>query len=686
MQEQFDGNRLGRETSPYLLQHQGNPVHWWAWGPGALAEAKRTGKPILLSVGYAACHWCHVMAHESFEDEETARVMNDLFVNIKVDREERPDVDAIYMAALHELGEQGGWPLTMFLTSDAEPFWGGTYFPKDARYGRPAFTQVLKEIARVYRDEQGKVRQNADALKDRLAPKFDGGADAGPDAIPGDAVLKDLGRRLLQLVDPTNGGIRGAPKFPQTQFFNFLWRAGLRYGLPNPLEAVELTLAHIAQGGIYDHLGGGFARYSVDERWLVPHFEKMLYDNALLLELMTEVWRETKSPLLAARVSETVDWLLREMVTEEDGFASSLDADSEGEEGKFYVWSLSEIEEVLGPEDARLFAEIYDVTPEGNFEGHNILNRINSLELRDDATEARLTLVREKLLARRACRVRPGFDDKVLADWNGLMIAALTKAAETFDRPDWLAAAERAFAFVSVRMMSGVRLLHSYRVGEAKAPATATDYANMIKAALALANVTGNVDYLNRARAWTELLDHHYWAEGHGGYYLAADDTVDLIVRTINALDDATPNANGTMVSSLMALFSRTREERYRDRAEAIVRGFSGDVARNVFAHTGLLTATLDLNAPAQIVIVVPEGGDARELRRALANVSLPGAVVQEVREGDSIAASSPAHGKTALHGKPTAYVCIGPQCSAPVTDPAALVETVKEARQVRVT
>ena len=292
--------------------------------------------------------------------------MNDLFVNIKVDREERPDVDAIYMAALHELGEQGGWPLTMFLTSDAEPFWGGTYFPKDARYGRPAFTHVLKEIARIYRDEQAKVRQNADTLKDRLAPKF----EPGPDAIPGDAALDDLARRLLELVDPTHGGIRGAPKFPQPQFLNFLWRAGLRYGQPDLIQAVTHTLTHIAQGGIYDHLGGGFARYSVDERWLVPHFEKMLYDNALLLELMTEAWRETKSPLFAMRVRDTIDWLLREMRSE-GAFASSLDADSEGEEGKFYVWSLAEIEDILGADNAKLFAEIYDVTAEGNFEGHN---------------------------------------------------------------------------------------------------------------------------------------------------------------------------------------------------------------------------------------------------------------------------------------------------------------------------
>ncbi len=409
MQERADGNRLSGETSPYLLQHQDNPVHWRPWGEAALAEARESGKPILLSVGYAACHWCHVMAHESFEDAATAAVMNDLFVNIKVDREERPDVDAIYMGALHELGEQGGWPLTMFLTSDAEPFWGGTYFPKDERYGRPAFVRVLNEVARIYRDEQDKVRNNADLLKERLKPRRRG-AGAPP---PSEATLADLAPRLVQAVDPVTGGIRGAPKFPQAQFFGLLWRAGLRFGLANPLEAVDLTLTQIAQGGIYDHLGGGFARYSVDERWLVPHFEKMLYDNAQLIDSMTEAWREHKSPLYAQRVAETISWLLREMVVEGTsptggGFASSLDADSEGEEGKFYVWSLAEIEEVLGEADASVFAEIYDVTAAGNFEGHNILNRLNAIELRDDETEARLAAMRQKLLAHRAKRSPPG--------------------------------------------------------------------------------------------------------------------------------------------------------------------------------------------------------------------------------------------------------------------------------------
>jgi uncharacterized protein YyaL (SSP411 family) len=681
MQERIDGNLLGRESSPYLLQHRDNPVHWRPWGEAALAEARETGKPILLSVGYAACHWCHVMAHESFEDEATARVMNDLFVNIKVDREERPDVDAIYMGALHELGEQGGWPLTMFLTSDAEPFWGGTYFPREERYGRPAFVRVLNEVAQIYRDQQDKVRQNADVLKQRLRPRSRG---AGA-ALPSEATLANLARRFTQAVDPVHGGIRGAPKFPQAQFFQLLWRAGLRFGLPNPLEAVNLTLTQIAQGGIYDHLGGGFARYSVDERWLVPHFEKMLYDNAQLIEMMTEAWRETDNPLYALRIEETVAWLQREMTVNDGGFASSLDADSEGEEGKFYVWSLAEIEEVLGPEDARLFAEVYGVTAEGNFEGHNILTRLHSIALRDAVTESRLDTMREKLFVHRASRVRPGFDDKVLADWNGLAIAALANAADVFVRADWLEAAERACDFISRRMTSEGRLKHAWRAGEAKAPAIASDYANMIKAALALANVTGKHDYVARARAWADVVDKHYWSEELGGYYFAADDTADLILRPFSGQDEATPNANGTMVSNLTALYLRTGEERYRQRADAILSGFAGGMSENVLAHSGLLGAALDAAAPALIVLIVPEDGSAHELRRALSRVSLPNVVVQEVRAGEggvgALPAASPAHGKTAIDGKPTAYVCIGPQCSLPVTEPAALVEAVRAAR-----
>jgi uncharacterized protein len=684
MQERIEGNRLSAETSPYLLQHKDNPVHWRPWGEAALAEAKSTSKPILLSVGYAACHWCHVMAHESFEDEATAAVMNELFINIKVDREERPDVDAIYMGALHALGEQGGWPLTMFLTPDAEPFWGGTYFPKEEKFGRPSFIRVLNEVARIHRDEPSKVRQNAEVLKERLQPGRRGGSTG---MLP-EAAIADLARRYMQAVDPVNGGIRGAPKFPQTQFLELLWRAGLRYGMPNQIEAVELTLTHIAQGGIYDHLGGGFSRYSVDERWLVPHFEKMLYDNALLLELMTEVWRERKSPLYAQRIEETVGWLLREMVVEGPspeggGFAASLDADSEGEEGKFYVWSLAEIEEMLGRADAQSFAETYGVTRDGNFEGHTILNRLESLELHDAESEDRLAAMRGNLLQRRSGRVRPGFDDKVLADWNGLMIAALAKAAEAFARPSWLEAAEAAFDFVSRRMSTGGRLHHSYRAGEAKAPATANDYANMIKAALALANVTGKLDYISQAREWTDVLDRHYWANDLGGYYFAADDTTDLIVRPFSGHDEATPNANAIMVSDLTALYLWTGEERYRERAEAILKTFAGAIAENPLAHNALLTAALDLYAPSLVVLIVPDGTDSVALRRALNDVSLPGAVVQEVREGESLPASSPAHGKTAIDGKPTAYVCIGQQCSLPVTAPAALVETVKAARAV---
>ncbi|HXE89308.1 MAG TPA: thioredoxin domain-containing protein, partial [Hyphomicrobiaceae bacterium] len=648
-----------------------------------LAAAKTADKPILLSVGYAACHWCHVMAHESFESADTAAVMNELFVNIKVDREERPDVDAIYMRALHSLGEQGGWPLTMFLDSEARPFWGGTYFPPAPRFGKPAFSTVLEEVARVYREEPDKVQYNAGLLVKALKERQEGGG-ATPDLSTGG--IAALIGPLVRAVDMRRGGLAGAPKFPQWSFFWLLWRLAIRYGHPAALQAVDVTLANICQGGIYDHLGGGFARYAVDDRWLVPHFEKMLYDNALLIDLMTEVYRETGNELYKARIEETVAWLQREMIAEGGGFAASLDADSEGEEGKFYVWSKAEIDEVLGAEDAARFCEAYDVTAEGNWEGHSILNRLGSLELGSPDEEQALAAMRAKLLARRAGRVRPDWDDKVLADWNGLMIAALAQAARVFERPEWLELAKAAFEFVVTRMEKDGRLFHAYRDGRAAAPATASDYANMIRAALRLYLVTGDADYLGVAERWLAVVDERYWAAESGGYAFTADDTPDVIVRMLGAHDDATPNANGIMISNLMALHLLTGKPRYLEWAEAIPRAFASELVRSTFGHCGLLAGTLDLIAPQQVVVIEPSGDAAAHgsspLARAMLDLSLPGAVEQVVEPGQTLA-NPTLNGKSAIGGKATAYACLGPQCSLPVTEPEALVEVLRKQRMV---
>jgi len=678
MSEAAGENRLGRETSPYLLQHKDNPVHWWPWGPEALAEAKRTGKPILLSVGYAACHWCHVMAHESFEDEETARLMNELFVNIKVDREERPDIDAIYMNALHHTGEHGGWPLTMFLDSEARPFWGGTYFPPTARWGKPSFRHVLTEVSRIYRAEPDKVRHNAEALTALL--REDG--ETGVRVDFSDALLRDLTSRLVHAVDPVHGGLQGAPKFPQWSFFWLLWRGAIRYGQAAARAAVESTLTHICQGGIYDHLGGGFARYAVDERWLVPHFEKMLYDNALLIDLMTEVYRETADPLLKLRIAETVGWAEREMVAEGGGFAASLDADSEGEEGKFYVWSKDEVMSLLGPDDGAYFCRVYDVTDSGNFEGRNILNRLGSLAPLSEVDEAKLAGLRGKLLEARSRRVRPGWDDKVLADWNGLMIAALVNAARTFDRPEWVRLAARAFAFVHERMTLAGRLVHAFRAGQAKAPASASDYANMIWAALRLHQATNEPSYLAHAVSWSETLDRHYWDDAVGGYAMTADDNADVIVRLRQAYDDATPNANAVMLSNLVQLFLLTGDTRYQERAEAIPQAFAASLNRNQVAHTGLLASAIDLLAPQQVVIVgQPRAPDTAGLVNALRSLSLPGAVEQVVAPDDPMPASPALASKKALHGQATAYICTATRCSAPITQPDKLRSALSAAR-----
>ena len=658
-------NLLARETSPYLLQHKDNPVAWRAWGPGALAEARAAGRPILLSVGYAACHWCHVMAHESFEDPEIAARMNALFVNVKVDREERPDLDAIYQHALALIGEQGGWPLTMFLTPDGEPFWGGTYFPPAPRYGRPGFPQVLETVSRVFRDEPERLRENVEAIRGGLArlSRAPGGADIGR------SELDDAARALLGMTDTALGGLRGAPKFPQTPIFEALWRAWLRTGDTAFAQAVTVTCDRMCQGGIYDHLGGGFARYSTDPLWLVPHFEKMLYDNAQLLDLLTLVWQGTKTQLFETRIRETVDWLLREMVAGSGAFAATLDADSEGEEGRFYVWSEDEVEAALGA-DARLFKAAYDVSAGGNWEGRNVLNRLRVPTLDADADEARLAGLRRLMRERREKRPRPARDDKVLADWNGLAIHALARAGAGLGEPGWTAAARRAFDAVTGTMSDGDRLFHSWRGGRARHAGMLEDYANMARAALALYETDREPRFLDLARRWVAVLDERFRDDAGGGYFQSADDAGDVIVRATSAADGATPPGNAVMLGVLATLAAVTGEDAWRRRADDLIAAFGAQIARHPASACAFMNALEQTRDAPQIVVV---GDDTEDFVRFIDMKSLPGRALVVVADGEALPAGHPAAGKRRVEGKTTAYVCRGQTCSPPVTDTQAL-------------
>jgi uncharacterized protein YyaL (SSP411 family) len=600
--------------------------------------------------------------------------MNKLFVNIKVDREERPDLDAIYQQALALLGQQGGWPLTMFLTPEGRPFWGGTYFPPASRWGRPGLADVLTTLAETYAQEPDKVQKNVDGLREamtKLASPQSGGAIST-------AITDQIAQRLLEEVDIRRGGIGEAPKFPQVPLFQMFWRAYKRTKDKRFKDAVTITLTHMSQGGIYDHLGGGFARYSVDANWLVPHFEKMLYDNAELLGLLTLVWQETRDPLYEARVREIVRWLEREMLAApnakgERAFAASLDADSEGEEGKFYVWTEAEIDAVLGPE-AVFFKPHYDVSADGNWEGHNILNRSERPQLLDEAGEGRLAQARKQLLNVRAGRVRPGWDDKVLVDWNGLMIAALAEASVVFGQPAWLALAARAFDFIRSTMMKDGRLFHAWRAGKLQHAGTLDDHAHLAAAALALHEATGASHYLQTAEELVALLDAHFWDKERGGYFMTADDVRDVIQRPKSAGDNATPNGNGAMVGVLARLYHLTGEDRYRDRASALVAAFSGEINRNFFPLATLINNSEFLENALQIVVVGPPDSEAtRALVRAVHERSLPNRLLQVVPPDAQLPERHPAAGKGMVDGKPAAYVCKGQTCGLPVTHPKGL-------------
>ncbi len=679
-------NRLAEETSPYLLQHQDNPVHWYAWGEEAMAASRDQNKPILLSIGYAACHWCHVMAHESFENPDVAALMNDLFINIKVDREERPDIDHVYQSALQMMGEQGGWPLTMFLTPDGEPFWGGTYFPSTPKYGRAGFPQILEQLSSTYQSDTERVSQNVAALREGL--KNIGDPDGG--GTLSDDMFERAATGLLRMVDTHKGGTQGAPKFPQPSLFGFLWRAYRRSDSSAFRDAVTLTLDHLCQGGIYDHLGGGFSRYSTDEVWLAPHFEKMLYDNALLIELMTEVHKHTQSNLYETRIRETINWLLKDMMngTGPDdetprAFASAYDADSEGEEGKFYVWTESEIDGLLGPA-AEKFKAVYDVTPYGNWEGNTILNRSASLELLDDAEETILRNARLNLLSVRDKRIWPQRDDKVLTDWNGMMVSALVQASIRLDEPSWMMAAETAIDFVRDHLTQNGRLLHSWCAGSARHPATLDDYANMARAALLLHQASGADPYLQQARSWVDILNLHYWDADKGGYFLSADDTGDVIVRPKTCQDNAVPPGNGVMLDVLARLFYLTGEAAYLTRAEKLIRAMTPTDPRASFYSLTLLSG-YDILTRAVQVVIVKTGDQTKDpdqsslMRKAALKSPARNLVLTVLADGTALPASHPASGKTAVDSTCTAYVCVGTTCGLPITSVDALTAALRE-------
>ena len=616
------------------------------------------------------------MAHESFESDAIAAQMNDRFINIKVDREERPDIDTIYMNALHMLGEQGGWPLTMFLTPKAEPYWGGTYFPPEPRFGRPGFPQVLESMAKAYADDKEAVSKNTEALVEGLKKMaLTPAADEVP--VLSGAVLDNMAARLVESVDMDLGGVGGAPKFPQTFALEFLWRAHRRGGDAKFAQAVQISLDQMAQGGIYDHVGGGYARYATDAAWLVPHFEKMLYDNALLIDLMTQVWQRTASGLYEARIRETIGWTVREMTAGGGGFAASLDADSEGVEGKYYVWTEAEIDAALGI-DAGIVKEAFGVRPGGNWEGNTILNRSHDLAIGSPQLEADLARACNVLYEFREQRIRPGWDDKILADWNGMMIGAMARASAVFNEPGWLAAAERAWAFVADNMRVGDRLWHAARHGKVRNAGMLEDYANMAKAGLVLFEVTGTPAYLERARAWTATLNQFFWDATQGGYYQTASDGEQLIARPRNANDNAVPSGNGTMVGVLTRLYLHTGDDTYRDRARQLIDAFTPEIARNFFGLTTFLNNVDLWMKPVQVAIIGDRTDTATKAFIAEAYaLAAPNLVLSVTAPDGTLPANHPAMGKTQKGGGATAYVCIGETCSLPVTDAAAMFEAL---------
>ena len=668
-------NRLAQESSPYLLQHANNPVDWYSWGEEALARARSEDKPIFLSIGYSACHWCHVMEHESFENDHTAQVMNELFVNIKVDREERPDLDSIYMDAVVAMTGHGGWPMSVFLTPDGIPFYGGTYFPPTPRHGMPSFEQVLKSIAHAYQAQKQDVVQNGKSLLARMkaAIPLQGAGSLDP-AVPRLAV-----QALARNFDPMHGGFSGAPKFPQPMAYDFILRAYHRDQKASTLEPVELTLEKMAHGGMYDQLGGGFHRYSVDQVWLVPHFEKMLYDNALLARLYLHAYQLTGKPFYRRIVEETLDYVVREMTHADGGVYSTQDADSEGEEGKFFLWTPDEVNAILGREAGAIFCKAYDVRPGGNFEGQSILNIpvpwehvAEELNLSLEALRDSLAQSRAKLFQVREKRVKPGRDEKIVTSWNGLMLAALAEAARVLNRADYKAIAINNAEFILSTMMNDGRLFRTWKAepGEAKLMGYLEDYAFYADGLLALYQTTFDPRWFQQAQALMDVVLKHFGDETNGGFFDTADDHEQLVTRPKNLQDNAIPSGNSMAVRTLLLLAAYTGQARYETPAVTALTALQGAMTQypGAFAHW-LGALEFALASPKEIAVIGPlDRDDTVELLRTLQGPYRPNQVVAVAAQNETAGHPALLDARPAQDDRATVYVCENFTCQQPVT------------------
>jgi uncharacterized protein YyaL (SSP411 family) len=686
-------NRLMDETSPYLLQHAHNPVDWYPWGTEALTRAKAEDKPIFLSIGYAACHWCHVMAHESFEDLDTAAIMNEHFVNIKVDREERPDLDEIYMEAVVAMTGRGGWPMSVFLTPEGVPFYGGTYFPPTDRYSMPSFKRILVSIAQAYRQQRAEIESGGEQFKLQIGRSLPLEPHVDSSSLSAETLDLAFGG-LERSLDAAHGGFGGAPKFPQPMNLEFLLRYHLRSGEPQALKMVDLTLTRMASGGIYDQLGGGFHRYATDAEWLVPHFEKMLYDNALLARLYLHAWQVTRRPLFRRIAEETLDYLVREMRHTAGGFYSSQDADSEGEEGKYFLWTPREVKSVLGDQEGDLFCRYFDVTPAGNFEGKSILNvkldissEAAASRTDEDRFRAAIEQGRERLLRAREERVKPGRDEKVLAGWNGLALAAFAEAAQVLGREDYRRVAERNAEFVLSELRRDGRLLRSWRAtssgetGQARLNAYLEDYAFCADGLLALYQATFDLRWFREARALADVMLAHF-ADSKAGFFDTSDDHEPLFVRPKALQDNAIPSGNAMAADVLLRLAAYTGADAYRRPAEEILAAMSPTLRQYPGGFGHWLSALAFCLAPPHEIALVgnPASADMRALLDVVFGRYRPYQVVALAVPGDQAAADTiPLLADRELReGRASAYVCQRFVCLVPTTDPALLAQQLE--------